>query len=344
MQFENVCIESMAYELPPKVWSSEDIEDKLTSLYDRLHLSHGRLELMTGIKNRRFWDKPILPSEASALAGAKVLSKSQINKNDIDLLIHAAVCRDRLEPASASYVHQHLNLSQNTQTFDVSNACLGFLNAMSLSASLIQNKQIRKAMIVAGENGRPLIENTLNILLNPQVDRSSIKPYFANLTIGAGAGAFILSHASLVRRNCPKLLHAIVETDTNHSELCKGDTTPEEGLAMETNSEQLLIAGINVAKRAWNKFKSETRWSESTPDNIICHQVGRTHQRKLYDALNLDLNKDYSTFSSLGNIGSVSLPLTLAMAQNKKVIKSGSHTALLGIGSGISCMMMALLM
>ena len=135
----------------------------------------------------------------------------------------------------------------------------------------------------------------LNILLNPQVDRSSIKPYFANLTIGAGAVAFILSHASLVRRNCPKLLHAIVETDSNHSELCKGDTTPEEGLAMETNSEQLLIAGINVAKRAWNKFKSETRWSESTPDNIICHQVGRTHQRKLYDALNLDLNKDYST-------------------------------------------------
>mgnify|MGYP000922518030 CR=1 FL=1 len=120
--------------------------------------------------------------------------------------------------------------------------------------------------------------------------------------------------------------------------------TPKCRYCHQQNRMVLLVAGINVAKRAWNKFKSETRWSESTPDNIICHQVGRTHQRKLYDALNLDLNKDYSTFSSLGNIGSVSLPLTLAMAKNKKVIKSGSHTALLGIGSGISCMMMALLM
>jgi len=344
MRFEDVCIESMAYELPPVSWSSEDIENKLGSLYERLRLPHGRLELMTGIKERRFWDRPILPSEASALAGTKVLAESQIKKEDIDLLIHAAVCRDRLEPASASYVHHHLGLGGNTQTFDVSNACLGFLNAMSLAGSLIQNKQIRRAMIVAGENGRPLVENTLKLLLNPQLDRNSIKPYFANLTIGAGAVAFILCHSSLAHEDCPKILNAIVETDTKHSELCEGDATAEDGLAMETNSEQLLIAGIGVAERAWKKFKSETLWDESTPDNIICHQVGRAHQRQLYNALNLDLDKDYSTFSYLGNVGSVSLPLTLAMAREEGLIKTGSNTALLGIGSGISCMMMALSM
>jgi len=342
MRFEDVCIEAMAYELPPESWSSEDIEIKLDSLYKRLRLPHGRLELMTGIKERRFWDRPILPSEASALAGEKVLSESQIKKDEIDLLIHAAVCRDRLEPASASYVHHHLGLSRNTQTFDVSNACLGFLNAICLAGSLIQNKQIRRAMIVAGENGRPLVESTLKLLLNPQLDRNSIKPYFANLTIGAGAVAFILCHTSLTHKNCPRILNAIVETDTNHNELCEGDTTDEQGLAMQTNSEELLIAGIGIAVRAWNKFKTETLWNESTPDHIICHQVGRAHQRQLYNALKLDLEKDYSTFNFLGNMGSVSLPLTLAMAKEEGLIRSGSNTALLGIGSGISCMMMAL--
>ena len=89
-------------------------------------------------------------------------------------------------------------------------------------------------------------------------------------------------------------------------------------------------------------FKTETLWNESTPDHIICHQVGRAHQRQLYNALKLDLEKDYSTFSFLGNMGSVSLPLTLAMAKEENLMKSGSKTALLGIGSGISCMMMAL--
>ena len=39
----------------------------------------------------------------------------------------------------------------NTQIFDISNACLGFLNAMILASSVIQNAQIQRAMIVAGE-------------------------------------------------------------------------------------------------------------------------------------------------------------------------------------------------
>lgn len=344
MRFEDVCLESMAYELPPVSWSSEDIENKLSPLYERLRLPYGRLELMTGIKKRRFWDRSILPSEASTLAGKKVLSKSQIKKGEIDLLIHAAVCRDRLEPASASYVHHQLGLGGNTQIFDVSNACLGFLNAMTLAGSLIENRQIRSAMIVAGENGRPLVENTLKLLLDPQLDRNSIKPFFANLTIGAGAVAYILCHQSKAQEECPKILNAVVETDTSHSELCEGDSSAEDGLEMQTNSEELLIAGINVAERAWAKFKAETLWDESTPDNIICHQVGRAHKRQLYSALNLDLEKDYSTFNLLGNIGSVSLPLTLAMAREEGLIKPKSNTALLGIGSGLSSMMMALSM
>lgn len=344
MRFEDVCLESMAYALPPECWSSEDIEKKLAPLYERLRLPFGRLEMMTGIKERRFWDFPILPSQASALAGKKVLSKTRFKKEEIDMLIHAAVCRDRLEPASASYVHRELGLGMGTQIFDVSNACLGFLNAITLASSMIQNAQIGRAMIVAGENGRPLVERTIKRLLDPQLNRNSIKPYFANLTIGAGAVAFILCHASLASEDTPRILNAIVETDTQHNELCEGDTADHDALEMQTDSENLLIAGIRVAESAWDKFKTATGWDESTPDNTICHQVGRAHQRQLYEALNLDLKKDYSTFDILGNVGSVSLPLTLAMAREKGLMKPGSNTALLGIGSGLSCMMMALSM
>ena len=125
------------------------------------------------------------------------------------------------------------------------------------------------------KNGRPLVESTLNLLLDPQLDRNTIKPYFANLTIGAGAVAFILCHASLAQKGTPRILNVVVETDTNHNELCEGDSTGSEGLEMQTDSEQLLIAGIGVAERAWKKFKAETLWNESTPDNIICRQVGR---------------------------------------------------------------------
>ena len=50
MKFENVVIESMAYDLADTIMCSADIEDRLAPLYQRLKLPEGRLELMTGIK------------------------------------------------------------------------------------------------------------------------------------------------------------------------------------------------------------------------------------------------------------------------------------------------------
>src|SRR5690606_37947184 len=126
-------------------------------------------------------------SEASAEAGEVALARSGFARDSIELLVHCGVCRDRLEPATAAYVHDRLGLSRACQIFDVSNACLGFLNGLTLVGGMIESGQIRRALVVSGENGKPLLERTLKTLLAGDFTRKTIKPYFANLTIGAGA-------------------------------------------------------------------------------------------------------------------------------------------------------------
>ncbi len=340
MKFSQVAIESIAYALPDEVWTSADVEAKLASVYERLRLPEGRLELMTGIKERRFWPAGTPASVASAKAGEAVLAKSSFKREQMDLLIHSAVCRDRLEPATASYVHGLLGLSGGTQIFDVSNACLGFLNAMVIAASMIESGQIERALICSGENGRPLVENTLQQLQNPELTRKTIKPYFANLTIGGGAVAAVLCRKDLAPVSSPQLHAAVVETDTSHNELCQGDSAGD-ALEMLTDSEELLVAGIGVATRAWARFTEATGWTAETPDRVITHQVGKAHTRELFNALNLDLEKDYATFETLGNVGSVSCPITLARAIEDGAYGPGQKAALLGIGSGLSSLMLA---
>jgi acyl-CoA:acyl-CoA alkyltransferase len=110
---------------------------------------------------------------------------------------------------------------------------------------------------------------------------------------------------------------------------------------MQTDSEQLLLAGVEVAARTWNEFERETGWTRATPNRFICHQVGATHRRKLYETVGLDLARDFSTFETLGNTGSVSLPATLAHAVNQGAVQPGDKVALLGIGSGINSLMLA---
>jgi 3-oxoacyl-[acyl-carrier-protein] synthase-3 len=81
---------------------------------------------------------------------------------------------------------------------------------------------------------------------------------------------------------------------------------------------------------------------DASIDRYICHQVGAMHRRRLYEALGIDLARDFSTFETLGNMGSVSLPATLVKAVECGAVVDGNRVGLLGIGSGINCMMLAL--
>jgi 3-oxoacyl-[acyl-carrier-protein] synthase-3 len=326
--------------LPGEILSSADIERRLAPLYERLRLPEGRLELMTGIRERRVWPVGTRPSDASAAAGRAVLAKSALRAEQVELFIHAAVCRDMLEPATASFAHRKIGLPASAQIFDLSNACLGWLNALTVAAGLIESGQIKCALVCSGENGGPLVEQTLRTLLNSSLDRNGIKPFFANLTIGSGAVAAMLCHDSLLPTGARphRLLGGIARAATAHSELCQGDTHGAEALAMQTDSEALLVAGIQLATETWTAFTAEFG---TTFDRTICHQVGSTHRRKLYEALGLDLAKDFSTFETLGNTGSVALPATLAAAVEAGAVKNGDQVALLGIGSGLNSLMLA---
>jgi len=337
MEFPNVAVEAMAYALPSEIVSSEELEDRLLPLYERLNLPKGRLELMTGIRERRFWPVDFLPSRASAEAGNSLLAQGFAPPDEIDLLVHAAVCRDRLEPATASYVHKLMCLGPRTQILDVSNACLGFLNGLLLAGGLIESGQIKRAVIVAGENGRPLVERTIEILNERELDRQAIKPFFANLTIGAAAVAWSLVHRDAVGdRKVPCLGQGVVETDTSHNHLCEGDTAGDS-LEMQTDSEELLHAGISVSSRAWEQFSKITGWTPDTPHLIATHQVGRAHTKSVFEAIGLNPEKNFSTFETLGNCGSVSLPITYAMAHESGRAEHGKPALLFGIGSGLSC-------
>jgi 3-oxoacyl-[acyl-carrier-protein] synthase III len=342
MRFENVCLESLAVALPGEAWTSAQIEERLRPLYERLGLPFGRLELMTGIRERRVWPAGTLPSDASAAAGRALLARSALRADQVELFIHGAVCRDMLEPATASFAHRKLGLPARAQIFDVSNACLGFANSLTVAAGLIESGQVGCAMIVAGESGRPLVEHTIKTLLERPFTRNEIKPYFANLTIGSGAAAAMVCHRSLVSGRPHRLLGGVARAATRHSELCQGDTADAASLAMRTDSEQLLIAGVELARDTWGDFKAATGWDENRVDRCVGHQVGSAHRRRVYEALGLDLAKDFSTFETLGNMGSVSLPATLAAAAEAGAVRDGDRVALFGIGSGLNCLMLGL--
>ena len=142
MNFSHVCLESIGFQLPDIIVTSDEIEQQLQPLYERLKLPTGRLELITGIQERRFWPAGMPPSSMSIRSGQMALDAADVPREDIGCLIHASVCRDHLEPATACRVHHELGLPRECLVYDVSNACLGLLNGALQIAQMIELGQI----------------------------------------------------------------------------------------------------------------------------------------------------------------------------------------------------------
>ncbi len=344
MRYENVCIESFGYTLPEEIVTSDEIERRLAPLYQRLKLPEGRLELMTGIAQRRFWAPGTLPSDKSVESAGKAIAAVGIDRDYVGALIHASVCRDHLEPATACRVHHLLQLPPHCMIYDVSNACLGMLNGMVQIANMIELGQIRAGIVVGTEDGRHLVENTINSLnAATSLTRRQIKMAIASLTIGSGSCAVLLVDRRLSRTG-NRLVAATVRAHTQNHALCHsgGDEAVAGGMKplMETDSERLMHEGIQTGAETFPDFLAESGWARDEIDRTFCHQVGTTHRKMMLEALGLDERIDFATLQWLGNTGSVALPTTMAVALEQGLVQPDQRLGMLGIGSGINCLML----
>ncbi|MBN1864160.1 MAG: hypothetical protein JW808_04605, partial [Victivallales bacterium] len=218
------------------------------------------------------------------------------------------------------------------------------LSGMLVAAGMIELGQIRSALLVAGENSRPLVDSTIKAMLEDDtLDRRTIKPCIASLTIGSGAVAVVMSRKNPAAHK-PSLLAASYLASTSHNHLCRGNADrgmrDNDDTLMNTDAEELMKRGVEAASATWEVFKRESGWTNATPDCICTHQVGVAHRKLVFETLGLDLSKDFPTLQDFGNTGSVSCPLTVALAAENGRLRQGDKLAVLGIGSGINCTIM----
>lgn len=344
MQFHNVSLLSVGYCLPPEVVTSDDIEQQLAPVYERLKLPQGRLEGMSGIHSRRLWHRGTRISDKSAESTRLALEAASFDRNDVGCLIHASVCREFLEPATACRVHHLSGLPASAWVYDVSNACLGVMNGAVQIAQLIESGVIRAGIVVGTEDCRGLLEATIaHLLQDSGLSRQTIKPAFASLTIGSGSCAWLLGRTDLFGGS--PLRAAVAVARTEHHGLCQSDTD-QAGSQMQpimnTDSELLLEAGVRTGAETFDALLAETQWNRQEIGYTVCHQVGTAHRRRMLQTIQMPEETDFCTFSRFGNTGSVALPVALGEGLASGFLQPASRVGLLGIGSGLNSVMIGL--
>lgn len=346
MRFRNVFIEGMAHVHPPTVLTSDAIEERLGDMLRTLRIPRGRIEQVTGIRERRMWPNGTPPSKGAIEAGELALARAGVAARDVGALVYTSVCRDHLEPATSTIIHDQLQLAKGSTCFDISNACLGFMNGVTTIANMIELGQIRSGIVVASENSGPVLHTTVDALADdPNPTRKKFKRAFPSLTLGSGSVAAVLCHADL-KPDAPRILGGAVGSATEYNDACR--STPDHSFAqechplMETDALTVMDRGCELAGKVWQATKNTLGWSDETPERVFCHQIGLSHRDLLFETLGLPVSKDFSTVRDLGNMGSVGLPLTLSMGVEAGVLERGMRVALLGIGSGLNSLMLGL--
>jgi len=376
MKYSRVYLDAIGYELAPVVVTTTELEQRLGPLYDKLHMQQGQLEVLTGINERRWWEPNFPISEGAVQAARKTLRASNVSPNDIGALIYAGVCREQFEPATACKVAAGVGVNSGAFVYDVSNACLGVLNGVVDIANRIELGQCRAGLVVSCETAREINEITIDRLTSiPTMEcfRNSL----ATLTGGSGAVAVLVTDGSFDRARRRRLLGGVTQTAPQHHNLCRwglqsvlpngvanllptavtniaGNATSLLRTSLDfgmrhlvtpftaTDAAAVLKFGVELGQRTFAAFVAKLGWAGEQIDKIICHQVGSAHRETILRTLGIPVEKDYSTFPYLGNIGTVSLPLTAALAEEREFLRPGDRVGFMGIGSGLNCLMLGL--
>ena len=347
MRYSKVFLESFGYEIAPVVVSSTELEARLAPVYDALHLSPGQLEALTGIIERRWWEEGYRLSDGAVVAARRALEAADVRPGQVEALIYGGVCREHFEPATACRVASDLGISPEAAVYDISNACLGVLNGIVEIANRIELGQIRAGLVVACETAREINDIMIERMCQ---DRSMdfFKLSLATLTGGSGAVAVLLTDGSFSRERRRRLLGGVTQTAPQFHGLCRWGIEALRPLAPHQFPSVHLDRLGRCADpwgRAWHPdlagLPQEAGLGQGPDRQGDLPPGWRIAPRHDPPALwESTLEKDFSTFPYLGNIGTVSLPLTAALAEDREVLHAGDHVAFLGIGSGLNCLML----
>ena len=310
----------------PVVKTSAEFDEIIGDSYGRNGLRPGMLTKLAGITERRWWREDQSFVDGAIEAAREALAQADVDPARVGLLVNTSVSREHLEPSIAVSVHQALGLPTSCLNFDITNACLGFVNAMQLAATMIDDGQIDYALVVCGEGSRTPQEHTLARLSSDEATGEDITSQFATLTLGSGAAAMLLGRAS-EHPDGHRVVGGVTRAATQHHELCVGDFTE-----MRTDAQGLLVAGMGLAQELWKDAAQEFDWSDM--DRYIVHQVSRVHTAKTAQALGLDQSRIPLTFPTYGNVGPAAVAITLAKEVDS--LSKGDRVLMMGIGSGLN--------
>lgn len=292
-------------------------------------IAHNWISDAMGIIERRMAPMTATPSELAIKAAKQALdSVKDFDTKSIDLVIFCGIERDQPEPSTAHVVQNALGLTAS-RVFDVSNACIGFVDALEIANMFIASSQVIAALVVTGEVPTRVTRHCVD-LLRTGVPLKKARNIIGALTVGDAGGAVILTASD--NGNGFQAFNTFA--DSSHVDKCiykqNPDGTMEGRMLMAPIVRRLLQmheqqSEITKKKLGWDSF-----------DWLITHQTGKRNFHEFSRISSVPLSNMTKTYDYCGNTTSATFALNWEKLINSGKVSVGARIGGMFTGSGLS--------
>ncbi len=311
--------------MPHEIVKSVDLMAEIHSA-EKFGISENFISDVIGIEERRVAVHGHKPSDLAIFASEVALKHSGINANEIDLIIFCGIERDWIEPATAHRVQQFIG-AKNATCFDLSNACHGFMNGVSVADAMIATGSASTALICTGEKPSNIMYEALR-RLSESDNRADVKRWLGALTVGDAGGAIIIRRSECQDGFCKFNF----SSNGEHTSLCyyeyDADGHVEGQMLMKSISIEIVGFHRQMIRDTYHKLS----WKPTDIDWLYCHQVGAKPHYQMAELAEIDTEKAPITYRKFGNITSATIPVNFHFNPPEK----GDKILILGTGSGLS--------
>lgn len=284
---------------------------------------------MSGIQSRRIATKDNNVMNLAYAAAKRALENAGKQAADIDLIIYASVSRGWLEPNTAVSIQSHLG-AVNATSFDILDACAGWIRALHVAHSMLKAGTYRNVLIVNLEAG--MLDFIRFGLENP----NDIRDYGAGITLGNAATAMLLENSE------DDDFYFNIKTFPDSTDLCMIPLENVRNFYPIESVDEAPIAGKFIAKSTpllrktigamIDVFNDDHQLVGAEFDIIFTHAVIERAFKEIAAGTNVPLENHYSTLAKYGNTASATVPLAMSLALQENKLKRGQRVGV-AIGS-----------
>lgn len=282
----------------------------------------------TGIKRRFIASSDESTSSMASVAAEEAIKKSNINPEDIGLIVVATFSPDYMFPPVSAKIQKNLN-AINAQIIDINTNCTGFVTALTVASDRMKvDESVKYAVVIGAELHTRFI--------NPKDKETAI--FFSD-----GAGVAILGQVE----EGVGIIKSSFKTDSSTYESVRyrggGSSYPYINREFDESIDFIEMNGLATWKQAITNLpiviKDVCKKSELQIENIdfcVFHQANLNLIQYVMAKLKIPSEKTYTNVEEIGNTGSASIGIALSEAIDKGLIGRGSNVLLAGVGAGFN--------